>query len=298
MKFYSDWALRIAHGQWTDHQAFYGLPGYAYCLALIFRLVGGFDPFVVGLLQALFDAGIAVLIWKISSRGIFRSFAVRSEKLDTSPRTPDFIGIGAALAWIFSTPGASVFHLSSCPPCWLVFAYYFRSVVAVKNAATPRGGSPWLGLGAFLRGRRHAGGHDFLRRAAAAHRRHLPQSWRAGGRDWLRACRRIAAAIAVLVAGRTSALRPRGSSQLLHRPRARHAAPRTAASTLDRQQPHCHWLPQDAPRHSGHPGGPIKRLHHPRQGRPRRAINSPARRSRNTGRRRLTPTFLPIFPHG
>ena len=25
MKFYSDWALRITHGQWTDHQAFYEL---------------------------------------------------------------------------------------------------------------------------------------------------------------------------------------------------------------------------------------------------------------------------------
>src|SRR6476469_2188219 len=61
MKFYTDWALRIAHGQWTDHQAFYGLPGYAYCLALIFLLVG-FDPFIVGILQASFDAGIAVLL--------------------------------------------------------------------------------------------------------------------------------------------------------------------------------------------------------------------------------------------
>ena len=52
MQFYTDWALRIAHGQWTDHQAFYGLPGYAYCLAFIIfflRRVGhGFDPFVVG----------------------------------------------------------------------------------------------------------------------------------------------------------------------------------------------------------------------------------------------------------
>ena len=36
MKFYSDWARRIAAGTWTDHQAFYGLPGYAYWLALIY----------------------------------------------------------------------------------------------------------------------------------------------------------------------------------------------------------------------------------------------------------------------
>src|SRR5882757_4252816 len=62
MKFYTDWALRITHGQWTDHQAFYGLPGYAYCLALIFA-VGGYNPFSAGLLQAIFDAGVAVLLW-------------------------------------------------------------------------------------------------------------------------------------------------------------------------------------------------------------------------------------------
>src|SRR5205085_3185119 len=66
MKFYTDWALRIAHGQWTDHQAFYGLPGYAYCLAGIFIIAGGFDPFAVGLIQSLMDAGIAVLLYKIS----------------------------------------------------------------------------------------------------------------------------------------------------------------------------------------------------------------------------------------
>src|SRR5258708_38195075 len=88
MKFYSDWALRIAHGQWTDHQAFYGLPGYAYCLALIFLLAGGFDPFIVGTLQALFDAGIAVLLWKIS-REVFTA-NTGGGKNDISSRRPDF----------------------------------------------------------------------------------------------------------------------------------------------------------------------------------------------------------------
>ena len=36
MKFYADWAARITQGQWTDGHAFYGLPGYAYCLAALF----------------------------------------------------------------------------------------------------------------------------------------------------------------------------------------------------------------------------------------------------------------------
>ena len=145
MKFYSDWALRIAGGQWTDHQAFYGLPGYAYCLALIFRMVGGFDPFVVGILQSLFDAGVALLLVKIS-REIFISYGHDKENA-TSSRAPDFIGIGAALAWTFFTP-AQAFSVVLMPTVWLVFAYYFCLWFAVKtrDASWWR---PWLALGLF-----------------------------------------------------------------------------------------------------------------------------------------------------
>src|SRR5688572_13894135 len=66
MQFYADWASKIGQGQFTDKKAFYGLPGYAFALAAIFFFTGGFDPFLVGLLQALMDAGIAVLIYRIS----------------------------------------------------------------------------------------------------------------------------------------------------------------------------------------------------------------------------------------
>src|SRR5664279_4278272 len=65
MKFYNDWALRIAHGTLTDHKAFYGLPGYAYLLAAIYTLIG-LDPFAVGVLQAVSEALIAVVIYKIA----------------------------------------------------------------------------------------------------------------------------------------------------------------------------------------------------------------------------------------
>jgi hypothetical protein len=144
MKFYTDWALRIAHGQWTDHQAFYGLPGYAYCLALIFLLVG-FDPFVVGILQACFDAGIAVLLWKISCQ-VFSPTAL-DQKAPSSSRMPDFIGIGAALAWTFFTP-AQAFATVMMPTVWLVFAYYFCLWFAVKTRDASWW-NPWLGLGLF-----------------------------------------------------------------------------------------------------------------------------------------------------
>lgn len=146
MKFYSDWALRIASGQWTDGQAFYGLPGYAFALALIFTLVGGFDPFIVGTLQALMDAGVAVLIWKISHL----VFAPRAEetKTTTTLRRADFIGIGAALGWIFFQP-VQAFSAVMMPTIWLVCAYYFCVWFALKTEAASWW-RPWLGLGLLV----------------------------------------------------------------------------------------------------------------------------------------------------
>src|SRR5688572_3826739 len=66
MKFYSDWAARIAGGEWTDGRAFYGLPGYAWLLAgfrQLCSLSGSFSPrdlsFFVGFVQAALDATTA-----------------------------------------------------------------------------------------------------------------------------------------------------------------------------------------------------------------------------------------------
>jgi len=69
MKFYSDWGLRVAHGILTNHQAFYGLPGYPFILGILFKILN-FDRFwvsvVAGLIQALMDAFTASLIWKLA----------------------------------------------------------------------------------------------------------------------------------------------------------------------------------------------------------------------------------------
>jgi tetratricopeptide (TPR) repeat protein len=144
MKFYSDWALRIAHGQWTDHKAFYGLPGYAYCLAGIFTLVGGYDPFTVGLLQCVMDSLIAVLLYQISV-AIFGSDPKGAE-------APLFrgaqIGIAAALGWALFTP-AQAFATITMPTVWLVLAYWFCVWCAVKTE-TSSWWKPWLGLGVFI----------------------------------------------------------------------------------------------------------------------------------------------------
>lgn len=192
MKFYSDWALRIAGGKWTDGQAFYGLPGYAYCLALIFKLVGGFDPFIVGLLQAFIDAGIAVLLWKIS-REVFSARESETKTVHTS-RRPDFIGLGAALAWIFFTP-AQAFSAVTMPTVWLVFAYYFCLWFAVKTR-TSSWWKPWLALGLFV---------GFIAMLVATILFALPMLIVAiifsvaSGLPWSARLPRIAAAIAVLL---------------------------------------------------------------------------------------------------
>ena len=146
MKFYSDWALRITHGQFTDHQAFYGLPGYAFCLAAIYKLSGGLDPFAAGLLQALMDAGIATLLYKIART----VFAPAEEEMGErfAANRPHIIGLSAALMWMFFTP-AQAFSMILMPTIWLVLSYYTCVWWAVKTQHS-LWWKPWLGLGIFV----------------------------------------------------------------------------------------------------------------------------------------------------
>lgn len=194
MKFYSDWALRIVGGQWTDGQAFYGLPGYAYCLALIFGAVGGFDPFVVGTLQAALDAGVAVLLWRLAHE-IFAP-AADGPKTTGMLRSPAFIGLGAVLAWTCFTP-AQAFSTVMMPTIWLVFAYYVCVWFAVKTRAASWW-KPWLGLGLFA---------GFIAMLVATILFAVPllivAIFRsvAAGRSWPQRALPIAAALVVLFAG-------------------------------------------------------------------------------------------------
>src|SRR5437016_8249588 len=99
MHFYNDWAQEIVRGQFTQPLAFYGLPGYAYLLALLYKIFGE-NPFVPGLLQAGLDAGVAVLIYQICLR-IFAG--VRSTFLTTN-LSPRLVGLLAAVGWAFFVP--------------------------------------------------------------------------------------------------------------------------------------------------------------------------------------------------
>ena len=145
MKFYSDWALRIMHGQWTDHKAFYGLPGYAFCLAAIYKVSGGLDPFAAGLLQALMDAGVATLLYLIART----VFAPTTEEKDDrlAAARPLVIGCGAALGWMCFAP-AQAFSMILMPTIWAVLAYYLCVWWAVKTQRSSWW-RPWFGLGVF-----------------------------------------------------------------------------------------------------------------------------------------------------
>lgn len=138
MHFYDGWAQRILHGERGITTAFYGLPGYAYLLAFIYKLVG-YGPFVPALLQAALDAGTAVLIFKLTNkislgRSALRSTMTFPRGLATQER--DFAGWAAALAWAFFVP-AQAYSIILMPSAWAVFAFWYVVWRIVRNDRAP-----------------------------------------------------------------------------------------------------------------------------------------------------------------
>ena len=129
MYFYDDWARKILHGQFTDHLAFYGLPLYAYLLALIYKLFGD-SPFVPGLLQACLDAGTAALIYKISAH-VFRK---QAEPIWNSGRA---IGVLAAVSWALFVP-VQAYSVILMPTAWFVFVFWFLVWQIVRTEHAPK----------------------------------------------------------------------------------------------------------------------------------------------------------------
>ena len=127
MHFYDEWARRILSGELSDHLAFYGLPGYPYLLAALYK-IAGYGPFVPALLQALLDAGTAMLIYKISV-AIFPGIGLRRAQV---------AGLIAAAGWAFFVP-AQTYAVILMPTAWAVFIFWLIlwRIVSRKNA--PKG---------------------------------------------------------------------------------------------------------------------------------------------------------------
>ena len=146
MKFYSDWARRIAAGTWTDHQAFYGLPGYAYWLALVYSVVG-FQPYLAVLCQALAEACTATLLFQLGPLAFTRA---GEENDPAARRRAAAVGALAALGWIFCEP-AQAYATVLMPTSYLIAAFWFVVWWVLRRW---RAGRPslaaFLGLGVLM----------------------------------------------------------------------------------------------------------------------------------------------------
>jgi len=125
MHFYDDWAQKIVGGQLTDHHAFYGLPGYAYLLAGLYKLCG-YNPYIPELLQALLDAGTATLLYKISVALVPQS----------GGRCGQIVGLMAAAAWAFCVP-AQTYAAVLMPTAWFIFVFWFILWRIIKGQTAP-----------------------------------------------------------------------------------------------------------------------------------------------------------------
>ncbi|PYL28308.1 MAG: hypothetical protein DMF45_09590 [Verrucomicrobia bacterium] len=144
MHFYNDWAQRILRGEPTEHLAFYGLPGYAYLLALLYRIFG-YNPFVPGLLQAGLDAGTAVLIYLLSMQTFSQRATARSSRSE-GDLNARITGVIAALGWAFFVP-AQTYSVILMPTAWFVFVFWLVvwRVGRPDHALEPKE-CFWLGL--------------------------------------------------------------------------------------------------------------------------------------------------------
>jgi len=146
MKFYSDWGLKIAHGFLTDHQSFYGLPGYPFILGILFKILN-YDRFwvsiVAGLIQALADATTALFIWKLSIE------AFSGPDREEMPRARLIGGI-AAVGWAIYEP-AQVFSAVLMPTAIAVAAFWYCVWELSRQRKKPFSvWAPWLPIGILI----------------------------------------------------------------------------------------------------------------------------------------------------
>ena len=144
MHFYNDWAQRILRGELTEHLAFYGLPGYAYLVALLYRIFG-YNPIVPGLLQAGLEAGTAVLIYLLSLQTFAQRATTRSSRSE-GDLNARITGVIAALGWAFFVP-AQAYSVILMPTAWFVFVFWLVvwRVGRPDHALEPKE-CFWLGL--------------------------------------------------------------------------------------------------------------------------------------------------------
>ncbi len=145
MKFYNDWSRRILGGQFTDGKAFYGLPGYAFALAGIYKITGGYShwysPYLVAQLQAALHALTATWLFLLA-RHAFGGDAKMEKNRGM------IIGVLAAAAWALFTP-AQVFSAILMPTAWVVCAFWgmIYWLMCIHENGRVSWWRPWLWMG-------------------------------------------------------------------------------------------------------------------------------------------------------
>ena len=152
MKFYDDWALKLLGKlEWKPGEpnapgtAYYGLPGYAYALAGIYKVTGGyshtFSPYLVAQLQAVLHAFTAMWIFLLGRR-VFGGESHEEKRRGTA------IGVLAAAAWALFTP-AQVFSSILMPTAWVVCAFWGTTywLVCIHGKGAASWWRPWLWVG-------------------------------------------------------------------------------------------------------------------------------------------------------
>lgn len=149
MKFYNGWALKILHGEWSDHKAFYGLPGYPFFLAGIYAVVTRFATLklaalVVGALQCMAEAATSMLIYKIAGQ-IFSPSPGEADDTAGAPRA-QIVGALAAIGWILFQP-AQTFSIIIMPTSWMILTFWWLVwyILSMRDPS-PWRPWPWLGL--------------------------------------------------------------------------------------------------------------------------------------------------------
>ena len=150
MKFYNDWARKLmGEIPWRPGEpnvpgtAYYGLPGYAFALAGIYSVTGGYDhwfsPYLIAQLQAFFHAGTAMFLFLIARRVFTRG---------ESKVNGTVVGVAAALAWTAFVPG-QVFATILMPTSWVVCAFWgvVYWLICIHQRKSALWWSPWLWIG-------------------------------------------------------------------------------------------------------------------------------------------------------
>ena len=141
MHFYNDWAQRILRGEFTDQQAFYGLPLYAYLLAGLYKLFG-FSPFVPGFVQACLEGGTAAIVFRLAAR-VFTPAGSSSAGMASTTSAggnatarATIIGSLAAFGWAIFVP-AQAYSVILMPTAWLIFVFWWIVWQIVDRRTAP-----------------------------------------------------------------------------------------------------------------------------------------------------------------